>query len=43
VAVSIAFGIYVTLFASALCYALLIPAGIAIGFPGKAVAAAQPA
>ncbi len=32
VAVSIAFGIYVTLFASAACYALLIPAGLTIGF-----------
>jgi hypothetical protein len=32
VGVSIAFGIYVTFFTSALCYALLIPAGLAIGF-----------
>lgn len=35
VVLSIAFGIYVTMFASALCYALLIPAGVAIGFAGK--------
>ena len=32
VAISIAFGIYVTFYTSALCYALLIPAGLAIGF-----------
>lgn len=41
VAVSIAFGIYVTLVVSALCYALLIPAGLAIGFPRGAPAALQ--
>jgi hypothetical protein len=32
VAISIAFGIYVTFYMSALCYVLLIPAGLAIGF-----------
>ena len=32
VGISIAVGIYVTFFTSALCYALLIPAGLAIGF-----------
>lgn len=32
VGVSIAFGIYVTFCTSALCYVLLIPAGLAIGF-----------
>jgi len=36
VAVSIAFGIYVTFYASALCYSLLIPAGLLIGFPQRA-------
>ncbi|HLJ20805.1 MAG TPA: hypothetical protein VKU84_11435 [Stellaceae bacterium] len=41
VAVSIAFGIYVTMIASALCYALLIPAGIAIGFRRETAAVAQ--
>ena len=43
VAVSIAFGIYVTLFASAACYALLIPAGLAIGFGPATTRATQPA
>jgi hypothetical protein len=43
VAISIAFGIYVTLFASAACYALLIPAGLAIGFGRVTTRAAQPA
>jgi hypothetical protein len=38
VAVSIALGIYVTFLISAFCYALLIPAGLLIGFePAKAV------
>ena len=36
VAISMAFGIYVTFYASALCYALLIPAGLLIGFPKRA-------
>jgi hypothetical protein len=35
VAVSIAFGIYVTLFAAAVCYALLPAAGLAIGFDAR--------
>jgi hypothetical protein len=42
IAVSIAFGIYVTLFAGAACYALLAPAGLAIGFR-KASFASAPA
>ena len=36
IAISIAFGIYVTFYASALCYSLLIPAGLLIGFPQRA-------
>jgi hypothetical protein len=35
VAVSLAFGIYVTMITSALCYLFLIPAAIAIGFVGE--------
>jgi hypothetical protein len=37
VAISIAFGIFVTFYTSALCYALVIPAGLVIGF-GRAPA-----
>ncbi|PYL99424.1 MAG: hypothetical protein DME27_01910, partial [Verrucomicrobia bacterium] len=36
IAISIAFGIYVTFYTSALCYSLLIPAGLLIGFPQRA-------
>lgn len=41
VAMSIAFGIYVTLFAAGFCYALLIPAGLSIGFRRPTIRTAQ--
>lgn len=41
VAVSLAFGISVTMFASAVCYALLIPAGLVIGFGSAKLRTAQ--
>jgi hypothetical protein len=40
VAVSIAFGIYVTFLISAFCYVLLIPAGLIIGFGSDLVSTA---
>ena len=43
VACSMAFGIFVTLVSGALCYALLIPAGIAIGFHQQRATVPQPA
>lgn len=43
VAMSLAFGIYVTMYLSAICYALLIPAGLAIGFGSAKLRAVQPA
>jgi len=42
VAVSIALGIYVTFLISAVCYALLIPAGLLIGFEREEVLAVPP-
>ena len=39
---SIALGIYVTFLISAFCYALLIPAGLLIGFERGQVLAARP-